>query len=121
MGMSTFLIVDDSQFMRNILRGIITSDGHIVIGEASNGQQAFEEYMRLQPEIVMMDITMDDINGIQGLKLIRGYDPGAVVIMCSAIGQQCFVTEAIQSGAKDFIVKPFTRDRVLGVIAHVLN
>lgn len=106
------LIVDDAVFMRRMLGDILTKSGHTIVAEASNGREAFDKYKMYNPDIVTMDITMQDVDGLQGLKMIMSYDKNAVVIMCSAMGQQALVIEAIQSGAKDFIVKPFTPDRV---------
>ena len=107
------LITDDSSFMRTMLKNILDNAGHDVVGEASNGKDALEKYKELRPDLVMMDITMPEVNGIEGVKLIKNFDSGAKIIMCSAIGQKLMVIDAISAGALDFIVKPFTRDNVL--------
>lgn len=111
------LVVDDAVFMRRMLGDMLTQAGHTVIAEASNGKQALEQYIQCKPDIVTMDITMPEVDGIEGLKLIRNYDSNAIVLMCSAMGQQAMVIDAIQAGAKDFIVKPFTKERVAESIA----
>ena len=115
------LIVDDAAFMRMMIKNIITKNGYEVIGEAENGQVAVELYKQHKPDLVTMDITMPEMNGIEGVKAIRGIDPDASIIMCSAMGQQTMVMEAIQAGAKDFIVKPFQQDRILQAIERVLT
>lgn len=109
----TILIVDDATFMRNIIRGILTANGYTVVGEASNGKEAYEKYTELKPDIVLMDITMPEINGIQGAQMITTAFPDAVIIMCSAMGQQAMVIDSIKAGAKDFIVKPFQPEIIL--------
>ena len=106
------LICDDAAFMRMMIKDILTKNGYNVAGEAENGAKAVEKYNELKPDLVLMDITMPEMDGIQALKNIKAADAGAQVIMCSAMGQQAMVIEAIQSGAKDFIVKPFQADRV---------
>ena len=115
------LICDDAAFMRMMIKDILTKNGYNVAGEAENGLRAVEKYNELKPDLVMMDITMPEMDGIQALKKIKELDPGATVIMCSAMGQQAMVIEAIQSGAKDFIVKPFQADRVLEAIKKVVG
>ena len=110
------LICDDAAFMRMMIKDILTKNGYGVAGEAENGLKAVEKYNETQPDLVMMDITMPEMDGIQALKKIKEADANATVIMCSAMGQQAMVIEAIQSGAKDFIVKPFQPDRVLEAI-----
>ncbi|HIP92741.1 MAG TPA: response regulator [Thermotoga sp.] len=107
------LIVDDAAFMRMLLKDIITKAGFEVVGEATNGVEAVEKYKELKPDIVTMDITMPEMNGIEAVKKIKEIDPNAKIIMCSAMGQQAMVIEAIQAGAKDFIVKPFQPARVI--------
>ena len=115
------LICDDAAFMRMMIKDILTKNGYGIAGEAENGVVAVDKYMETKPDLVMMDITMPEKDGIQALKEIRAKDPSACVIMCSAMGQQAMVIEAIQSGAKDFIVKPFQADRVLESIKKVLG
>lgn len=113
------LVVDDAAFMRMMLKDILTKNGYEVCGEAQNGMEAYFMYQDLKPDIVTMDITMPDIDGIQGLKDIMSYDSNANVVMCSAMGQQIMVLDAIKNGAKDFIVKPFKPDRVMEAIQKV--
>ena len=115
------LICDDAAFMRMMIKDILTKNGYNVAGEAENGLKAVEKYNETKPDLVMMDITMPEMVGIQALKKIKETDPSATVIMCSAMGQQAMVIEAIQSGAKDFIVKPFQADRVLEAIKKVVG
>jgi len=107
------LITDDALFMRVTLKKILTENGFEVVGEAQNGLEAVNMYKSLSPDIVTMDITMPEMDGLQALKEIRAIDPNANVVMCTAMGQKAMVVEAIQAGAKDFIVKPFQPDRVL--------
>jgi len=106
--------------MRMMIKNIVTKNGYEVVGEAENGQVALELYKKHKPDLVTMDITMPEMNGIDSVKAIREFDPGANIIMCSAMGQQAMVMEAIQAGAKDFIVKPFQQDRILQAIGRVL-
>ena len=115
------LVCDDAAFMRMMIKDILTKNGYNVVGEAENGAKAFEKYNELKPDLVLMDITMPEVDGIAALKNIKGADPGAKVIMCSAMGQQAMVIEAIQSGAKDFIVKPFQAERVLEAVKKVVG
>lgn len=115
------LIVDDAAFMRMMIKDILVKNGYDVVGEASDGAQAVEKFKELNPDLVTMDITMPEVDGIAALKQIRAIDPNAKVIMCSAMGQQAMVIDAIQAGAKDFIVKPFQADRVLEAIKKTLS
>ncbi|MDD6490843.1 MAG: response regulator [Firmicutes bacterium] len=115
------LIVDDAAFMRMMIKDILTKNGYNVVGEAENGAKALEKYNELKPDLVLMDITMPEVDGIAALKNIKGADAGAKVIMCSAMGQQAMVIESIQAGAKDFIVKPFQPDRVLEAVKKVVG
>ncbi|WP_059104602.1 response regulator [Shouchella shacheensis] len=115
------LIVDDAAFMRMMIKDILTKNGYDVVGEAGDGQEAVEQYKEHTPDLVTMDITMPEKDGISALKDIRQYDPNAKIIMCSAMGQQAMVIDAIQAGAKDFIVKPFQADRVLDAISKTLS
>ena len=115
------LICDDAAFMRMMIKDILTKNGYTVCGEAENGLRAVEKYSELNPDLVLMDITMPEMDGIQALKKIKENDSSASVIMCSAMGQQAMVIESIQSGAKDFIVKPFQADRVLEAVKKVLG
>ena len=115
------LIVDDAAFMRMMINDILEKNGYDVIGEASNGLVAVDLYKKEKPDVVTMDITMPDMDGIEAVKQIRAFDPNAKIIMCSAMGQQSMVMDAIKSGAKDFIVKPFQADRVLEAIKKVIG
>ena len=119
--MAKILVVDDAAFMRMMIKDILTKNGYEVAGEAENGAVAVSKYAELKPDLVLMDITMPEKDGIQALKDIKASDGGAKVIMCSAMGQQAMVIEAIQSGARDFIVKPFQADRVLEAVQKVLG
>lgn len=115
------LIVDDASFMRMMIKDILMKNGFDVVGEAADGAQAVEKYVETEPDLVTMDITMPDMDGIEALKRIREINPQAKVIMCSAMGQQAMVIDAIQAGAKDFIVKPFQADRVIEAITKTLG
>lgn len=115
------LIVDDAAFMRMMIRDILTKNGFEVVGEAQDGVQAIEKFKELHPDLITMDITMPEMDGIAALKEIKNLDPNAKVIMCSAMGQQAMVIDAIQAGAKDFIVKPFQSDRVIEAINKTLG
>ncbi|MGI6144229.1 MAG: response regulator [Peptococcia bacterium] len=114
------LLVDDAAFMRMMLREILTKGGYNVVGEAENGIIAVTKYKELRPDIVTMDITMPEMDGITAVKEIKKIDPNAKIIMCSAMGQQAMVIEAIQSGARDFIVKPFQPVRVMEAVQKAL-
>jgi two-component system chemotaxis response regulator CheY len=113
------LITDDALFMRVTLKNILTQNGYEVVGEAANGVESVELYKSLKPDVVTMDITMPEMDGLQALKEIRAHDPQANVVMCTAMGQKSMVVDAIQAGAKDFIVKPFQPDRVLEAMAKL--
>ena len=115
------LISDDAAFMRMMIKDILTKNGFNVAGEAENGVMAVDKYKELSPDLVLMDITMPEMDGIQALKKIKEYDSNAKVVMCSAMGQQAMVIEAIQAGAKDFIVKPFQADRVVEAVNKALG
>jgi two-component system chemotaxis response regulator CheY len=119
--MAKILIVDDAKFMRMTLSNILKKANHEVVGEAENGQQAVELYKSLKPDIVTLDITMPVMSGLEAVKVIKEEDPDAKIIMCSAMGQQKMVVEAIEAGANDFIVKPFDESRVLEAIQRVLE
>lgn len=107
------LIADDAAFMRMMLKDILTKNGHEVVGEAGNGLEMLSKYEETKPDIVTLDITMPEMDGLTAIKELKKKHPDANVIMCSAMGQQSMVIDAIQSGAKDFIVKPFQADRVI--------
>ena len=115
------LICDDAAFMRMMLKDILTRNSCTVVGEAGTGTDALKLYQQLQPDLVFMDITMPEMDGIQALKKIKKVDSNANVIMISALGQQEKVKEAIRSGAKGFIVKPFQPEQVVNVIKQVLG
>ena len=115
------LIVDDAAFMRMILKDIVSKNGFEVAGEAANGVEAIERYKELKPDVTTMDITMPEMNGIEAIKKIKSEDADAKIIVCSAMGQQAMVIDAIQAGAKDFIVKPFQHSRVVEALTKVLG
>jgi two-component system chemotaxis response regulator CheY len=115
------LIVDDAAFMRMMIKDILSKNGYEIVGEAENGQKAVEKWTELRPDLTTMDITMPEMDGISAVKEIKKIDPGAKVIMCSAMGQQAMVIEAIQAGARDFIVKPFQPDRVLEAVRKAVG
>ena len=114
------LIVDDAAFMRMRIKDILTKGGYEIAAEAENGAKAVEKYKEVSPDLVLMDITMPEMDGIQAVKAIRSVDPNAKIVMCSAMGQQAMVIESIQAGAKDFIVKPFQPERVLEAVKKVI-
>ncbi|MFO7265667.1 MAG: response regulator [Limnochordales bacterium] len=118
--MALVLIVDDAQFMRMRLNKLLTEAGHQVV-EAANGREALEQYARHKPDVVLMDITMPEMDGLTALKELKKLDPGAKVVMCSALGQQSAVLEAIKSGASDFVVKPFEPERVLQAVGKLVK
>ena len=115
------LIVDDLAFIKIVLRDIIEKAGFRVVGEASNGEQAISLYQDTRPDVVLMDITMPGMDGLTALEKIREIDPAARVIICSALGQQRLIVQAIQLGAKDFIVKPFQPQRVISALKKALD
>lgn len=115
------LIVDDAVFMRMKLRDILEKNGYEVVAEAQNGLEALEKFKQEKPDLVTMDITMPEMDGVAALKEIKTLDGDAKIIMCSAMGQQSMVMEAIQAGALDFIVKPFDTDRVLQSLERVMR
>ncbi|WP_248928814.1 response regulator [Paenibacillus hamazuiensis] len=119
--MARIMVVDDAAFMRAMLKTMLTEEGHEVVAEASNGLEAVQMYASAKPDLVTMDITMPELDGVGAVKEIRKNDPGAKIIMCSAMGQKAMVVEAISSGAKDFVVKPFQKDRVIESINKVLG
>jgi len=115
------LVVDDAVFMRTVLKKMLTEEGYEVVGEASNGNEAISKAGELLPDIVTLDITMPEMDGVTALPGILKASPNSRVIMCSAMGQQPMVVEAIKNGAKDFIVKPFQKARVLQAIENVMG
>ncbi|MBE0467730.1 MAG: response regulator [Candidatus Desulforudis sp.] len=114
------LVVDDAAFMRMMIKNILTKYGYEVVGEAENGTVAVQMFKELKPDLVTMDITMPEMDGIQCVKAILAQQPEANIVMVSAMGQQAMVMDAIQAGAKDFIVKPFQQERILQAIERVL-
>jgi len=119
--MGGILIVDDAAFMRMMIKDILTKNGYQVSGEAENGAVAVQAYNELKPDLVMMDITMPEMDGIEAVKKIKAIDPSAKIIMCSAMGQQAMVIDAIQAGARDFVVKPFQPERVIEAVKKALS
>ena len=117
--MAKILIVDDAAFM--MIKDILTKNGYEVVAEAANGVEAVELYKSHQPDLVTMDITMPEMDGIEAVKQIKAVNPAAKVIMCSAMGQQSMVMDAIKAGANDFIVKPFQADRVLEAVKKIVG
>ncbi|BAC13525.1 response regulator [Oceanobacillus iheyensis] len=115
------LIVDDAAFMRMMIKDILTKNDFEVVDEAQDGNEAIEKFKEHKPDLVTMDITMPEKDGISALKEIKQFDSEAKIIMCSAMGQQAMVIDAIQAGAKDFIVKPFQADRVIEAIQKALS
>ena len=118
--MARVLVVDDAAFMRKMVSDALAKGGHEVVGEASNGLEAIERYQELRPEVTTLDITMPEKDGLAALKDIMALDPTARVVMCSALGQESKVLEAVKSGAKDFVVKPFQADRVIDAVGKAL-
>ena len=119
--MARVLIADDASFMRQMIREIIVPEGHEVVGEATNGIEAVDLYGELSPDLVTMDIVMPKRSGIDAVKAILADHPTACIVMCSALGQETLVMEALQAGAKDFIVKPFKPDSVISTISKILD
>ena len=118
--MAKILLVDDAAFMRMMLKTTLTQAGYTEILEAADGAQAVETYQAEKPDMVFMDITMPNKDGLEALKEIKALDPEATVVMCSAMGQEAMVMDSIKSGAKDFIVKPFKPERILSTIKKIL-
>lgn len=119
--MASVLIVDDAAFMRMTIRKMLEAHDYEIAGEAENGLDAIKKYIEFKPDVVLLDITMPEMNGVEALQNIKKLDPGAKVIIVSAMGQQAMVAQAIQSGAKDFIVKPFVEERLVASVEKVLN
>ena len=119
--MKRVMVCDDAAFMRMMIKNILVKNGYEIAAEAENGLKAVEQYPDAKPDLVLMDITMPEVDGIEAVRRIKALDPNANVIMCSAMGQQAMVIEAIQAGAKDFIVKPFQADRVLEAVRKVIG
>ena len=119
--MAKIMMVDDAAFMRKVIKDALSKAGYTDLHEAVDGADAFEKYKELKPDLVLMDITMPNMDGLEALKAIRAKDSGANVVMCSAMGQESMVMDAVRSGAKDFIVKPFKPDRVLKTVSTILG
>ena len=115
------LVADDAAFMRQMIREILEAEGLEVVGEAVDGVEAIDQFSKLHPDLVTMDIVMPRRSGIDAVKGILELDPQARVVMCSALGQETLVMEALQAGARDFIVKPFKPDNVIATLAKVLE
>lgn len=115
------LTVDDAAFMRKMVKDTLTKAGYTDVYEAVDGADAVEKYGELAPDLVIMDITMPNMDGLDALKAIRAKDPNANIVMCSAMGQESMVMDAVRSGAKDFIVKPFKPDRILKTVSTILG
>lgn len=114
------MITDDAAVMRMMLKNILSSAGYEVVAEATDGREAVEKYQEFHPDLVTMDITMPEMDGIKAVKAIKAIDPQAKIVMCSAMGQKTLVLEAIEAGASNFIVKPFEADKVKQVVAKIL-
>ena len=119
--MAKIMMVDDAAFMRKVIKDALSKAGYTDLHEAVDGADAFEKYKELKPDLVLMDITMPNMDGLEALKAIRAKDGNANVVMCSAMGQESMVMDAVRSGAKDFIVKPFKPDRVLKTVSTILG
>ncbi|WCB91389.1 Chemotaxis protein CheY [Baekduia alba] len=119
--MARVLVVDDAAFMRKMVTDALSGGGHEIVGEAANGAEAVQRFQELRPDVMTLDITMPEKDGLTALKEIIAVDPGAKVVMCSALGQESKVLESIKLGAKDFVVKPFQADRVLSAIDKALG
>jgi two-component system chemotaxis response regulator CheY len=119
--MAKVMIVDDAAFMRLRLRILLVEGGHEVVAEATNGREAILTYMKYKPDLVTMDIAMPELDGVGAVRAICKMDPAAKIIMCSAMGQKAMVMDALCSGAKDFFVKPFQKERVIACINKVLG
>ncbi len=117
--MKRVLIVDDAAFMRISIRNIISKNGYEIAGEAGNGAEAVQKYTELRPDIVTMDITMPEVNGLEALKQIRAIEPAAVVVMVSALGQESMVRDAVMAGAKGFVVKPFKEETIMAALSKL--
>jgi len=119
--MAKILCVDDAAFMRKVIKDTLSKNGYTDLYEAVDGADAVEKYSEIQPDLVIMDITMPNMDGLEALKAIRAKNGNANVVMCSAMGQEAMVIDAIQSGAKDFIVKPFKPDRIMKTVTTILG
>ncbi len=119
--MAKILIVDDAAFMRMMVKDALSKGGYTDVEEAVDGADAVEKFKSIRPDLTIMDITMPNMDGLEALKAIKQEDPDAQVVMCSAMGQESMVIDAIKSGAKDFIVKPFKPDRILSTVSNIIG
>lgn len=119
--MASVLIVDDTLFMRASIKQMLEANGHSVAGEASNGVEAIERFAAVKPDVILMDITMPDMDGLEALRRIKEIDKNAKVVMCTAMGQQAMVAKAVELGAQQFIVKPFQAERLMAAIDSVMK
>ena len=119
--MAKILTVDDAAFMRKVIKDTLSKAGYTEIFEAEDGAMAVEKYNEIKPDLVLMDITMPNMDGLEALKAMRAKNGSANIVMCSAMGQEAMVIDAIQSGAKDFIVKPFKSDRILKTVTSIVG
>lgn len=119
--MARIVVVDDAMFMRRLVSDALRGGGHEVIGEAANGVEAVQRFVELRPDVMTMDVTMPEKDGIEAVREIIAIDPAARIVMCSALGQESKVIEAIRAGAKDFVVKPFDAERVVGAINKAIG
>ena len=119
--MAKILTVDDAAFMRNIIKSTLGRAGYTEIFEAADGFQAIEKYMQIQPDLVLLDITMPNLDGLEALRAIRTANPNANVVMCTAMGQEFMVLDAMKYGARDFIVKPFKADRLIRTVTAIIG
>ena len=119
--MANILIADDARFMRMMIRKILESEGHKIVGEAASGEEAISLYAKLRPDLATFDIVMPNPNGIESVKKVRDFDPHAKIIMITALGQEAMVVEALKAGAADFIIKPFKPGKVIEAVDKVLT
>ena len=119
--MAKIMMVDDAAFMRKVIKDTLSKAGYTDLYEAVDGADAVEKYNEIKPDLVLMDITMPNMDGLEALKAIKSKDPNANIVMCSAMGQESMVIDAIKSGAKDFIVKPFKPDRILKTVSSIVD
>ena len=119
--MAKILLVDDAAFMRKVIKDTLSKNGYTDLYEAVDGAYAVEKFTEINPDLVIMDITMPNMDGLEALKAIKSKDPNANIVMCSAMGQESMVIDAIKSGAKDFIVKPFKPDRILKTVSSIVD
>lgn len=119
--MARVLVVDDAMFMRASIQKMLEANGHTLAAEAEDGREALKKYEEVQPDVVILDITMPGMNGLEVLRKMKKLDPAAKIIICSAIGYQATIAEAIECGAKDFIVKPFEASQLIAAIEKVMN